>query len=125
MTSNDFGMHIVNDDDETPMIPAADAELRDFGEVGEAEALPEEDVEAQEHVAFEARDFGVPGDAQPDTQGEDPLVAELGDDGQGELSPGDLPEGDDEPASNEPDGLFDSQDMPTADGEMADGGEAD
>jgi len=91
MARNDFGMHVVRDDtEEIPVIPAADAELRDFGEVGEAEPLPDEDVEAEEHVAFEDHDFGTPDAAQPETQGEEPLVAAIGDDGQGDLAPEDL-----------------------------------
>ncbi|MBO9577826.1 MAG: hypothetical protein J7480_03535 [Microbacteriaceae bacterium] len=122
MTGDDFGMRIVHEEDldDPDMIPAAEAELRDFGEVGEPEALPREDLEAEEHEAYEARDFGTPDAAHPDSQGHDPVVAALGDDGQGDLAPEDLPDDDrDEP--NSPDGLFDSQDMPAVDGEAADG----
>lgn len=131
MVKNDFGMHIVSDDaEEVRIIPAADAELRDFGEIGVPEAVDPDDVEAERHAAYEAHDFGAATAGQPDTQGADPLEAALGEDGQGDLGPGDgsqdvetgvRPDVDQVPPSNQPDGLFDSHDMPTADGEMIEG----
>lgn len=45
---------------------------------------------------------------EPETQGVDPLSAELGDDGQGDLAPEDLPEGaPDDPAMAAPQDLRD------------------
>ena len=85
MASN--GIHIETDEAEPAPIPMAEAYLADFGD---PDALPVEDVEAEEHVAYEARDFGTADEAQPDTQGDEPLEAELGDDGQGDLAPEDL-----------------------------------
>lgn len=131
MAKNDFGMHIVSDDaEEVRIIPTVDAELRDFGEIGVAEAVDPDDVEAERHAAYEAHDFGVATAAQPDTQGADPIDAALGEDGQGDLGPGDgsqddangaRPDVDQAPPPNEPDGQFDSQEMPTTDGEMIEG----
>ncbi|MDH6182411.1 hypothetical protein M2152_002593 [Microbacteriaceae bacterium SG_E_30_P1] len=50
----------------------------------------DDDLAAEEQSAFEADELGIPEEAQPDTQGEDPLEAELGEDGQGDLAPEDL-----------------------------------
>jgi len=90
----------------------------------------------------------VPEEAQSETQGHDPYAAALGDEGQGDLAPGDLDGDEDEeiavgmhavsdddydddsdisdldrvavqpPPPSAPDGQFASQDMPTADGEV-------
>jgi len=74
---------------ESQPIPAADREARGFDVVGEAEALPDEDIEAAEELWREQSGEGVDEDAQPETQGEDPLDAELGEEGQGEYAPED------------------------------------
>ncbi|MCR2812466.1 hypothetical protein NQ166_02680 [Microbacterium sp. zg.Y1090] len=44
----------------------------------------------QAAAAAAADDVGAPAVLQPETQGEDPVVAELGEDGEGDLSPEDL-----------------------------------
>ncbi len=77
------------DPDEAP-IPDEDEDARDVDDIGEDESLPDEDFEAEEDEELEARGYGIPDDAQPESQGEDPFEAELGDEGQGDLSPEDL-----------------------------------
>lgn len=57
---------------------AAEADER-FGDAG-----------AQAAAAAAADDVGAPAVLQPETQGEDPVVAELGEDGEGDLAPEDL-----------------------------------
>jgi len=64
---------------------AADAEFegRPLDEVDEG-ALASE-------ARFDDEDLTLPpSDLQPDTQGEDPLIAELGEEGDGDLAPEDL-----------------------------------
>jgi hypothetical protein len=84
------GIHIESDDPDAAPIPDAEVDARDVDDIGEAEALPEEDVEAEEDLDLEEDGDAVPDGAQPESQGEDPYVAELGEDGQGELAPEDL-----------------------------------
>ncbi|MFF2633026.1 hypothetical protein ACFVR6_09135 [Microbacterium sp. NPDC058021] len=57
---------------------AAEADLR-FGDPG-----------AQAAAAAAAEDVGAPAVLQPETQGEDPLIAELGEEGEGDLAPEDV-----------------------------------
>ncbi len=86
------GVHIESagpeDPDEAP-IPESDVESRSFDDVGDAEALPDEDVEAEEDLELEEDGDDIPDAAQPESQGEDPLLAALGEDGQGDLAPED------------------------------------
>ncbi len=56
---------------------------------GANEPLLDEDFEAGEDAELEEAGYGIPDDAQPETQGEDPLLAELGEDGNGDLAPED------------------------------------
>jgi len=49
----------------------------------------DEDFEAGEDEELEALGYGTPDDAQPESQGEDPFMSEIGDEGQGDLSPED------------------------------------
>jgi hypothetical protein len=51
---------------------------------------PHEDLEAEEQRAVEGEELGIPDSAQPDSQGDEPLDAQLGPDGQGDLAPEDL-----------------------------------
>lgn len=81
------GIHIETDEFDDAPIPGGEARYVD--EIGDPESLPDEDVEAEEDVELEEDGYDIPDDAQPDSQGEDPLLAELGEDGQGELSPED------------------------------------
>jgi len=83
------GIHIESDRPDEAAIPDAEIESRSFDDVGEAESLPDEDVEAEEDLRLEGDGYGVPEDAQPESQGEDPLISELGEEGQGELAPED------------------------------------
>jgi len=83
------GIHIESDRPDEAPIPDVDVEARGFGDLGETEALPEEDVEAEDDVRLEEDGYGIPDDAQPESQGEDPLLSELGEEGQGELAPED------------------------------------
>lgn len=69
----------------------AEGELAPVDETADAATDPaiQEDIEA-ERQALDEVDFGIADEAQPDTQGEEPLDAELGPDGQGDLAPEDL-----------------------------------
>lgn len=70
-----------------------DAELPDSGElepVTTGDAALDDDLAAEEQRAYEADELGIPDEAQPDSQGDEPLDAELGPDGQGDLAPEDL-----------------------------------
>lgn len=63
-----------------------------FGELPDIETstTDDDDFAAEEQREEEAEGLGISDEAQPDTQGEDPLEAELGEDGQGDLAPEDL-----------------------------------
>jgi hypothetical protein len=87
---SDEGIHIEPDDVGGAAIPAADTEPRPREDIGEPDPVPEEDIEAEEQEELEAAGFGIPDEAQPESQGEDPFEAELGDEGQGDLAPEDL-----------------------------------
>jgi hypothetical protein len=50
----------------------------------------DEDLAAEEQRVFEADELGIVDEAQPDTQGDEPLDADLGPDGQGDLAPEDM-----------------------------------
>lgn len=77
------------DPDEAP-IRDEDVDARNVDDIGEPDGLPEEDFEAEDDEELEAGGYGIPDDAQPDSQGEDPFVSELGEEGQGDLAPEDL-----------------------------------
>ncbi|KJL30107.1 hypothetical protein [Microbacterium oxydans] len=64
------------------------APLPDLPHVPEEPLLPEEEetVEAREAAAAPV------GGEQPETQGDEPLDAELGENGEGDLAPGDEPD---------------------------------
>lgn len=66
--------------------------IEDFGELPDVETTEtdDDDFAAEEQREEEAEGFGISDEAQPDTQGEDPLEAELGEEGQGDLAPEDL-----------------------------------
>lgn len=49
-----------------------------------------DDVEAQRASAVEADDDAVEPEAEPESQGDDPLTARYGAEGQGDLAPEDL-----------------------------------
>jgi len=83
------GIGIESDAVEPAPIPAFDRDARRLDDIGEAERLPEEDVEAEDDVRWEAEGDDIPDDAQPESQGEDPLLAALGEDGNGDLAPED------------------------------------
>jgi hypothetical protein len=87
---SDEGIHIESDDAADAAIPNPDMEPRDPEEIGEADPLPDEDVEAEEAENLEEDGLGVPEESQPESQGEDPFEVELGDEGQGDLAPEDL-----------------------------------
>jgi hypothetical protein len=87
---SDEGIHIESDDAADAAIPSPDTEPREPEEIGTPDPLPEEDVEAEEQEDLEADGLGILDEAQPETQGEDPFVAELGDEGNGDLAPEDL-----------------------------------
>jgi hypothetical protein len=87
---SDEGIHIESGDTDEATIPSSDTEPRDPDEIGTPDPLPEEDVEAEEQEELEAEGYGIPDEAQPETQGEDPFVAELGEEGNGDLAPEDL-----------------------------------
>jgi len=87
---SDEGIHIESGDADESPIPSSDTEPRDPDDIGTADPLPEEDVEAEEQEELEAEGYGIPDEAQPETQGEDPFVAELGEEGNGDLAPEDL-----------------------------------
>lgn len=57
------------------------------------EDLDPEDLEGSDDADVEGldldREWSLPDDPQPDSQGEDPFVSEIGDEGQGDLSPED------------------------------------
>lgn len=53
------------------------------------ETVVDEDVEAAEDEELEELGYGIPDDAQPESQGADPFLSEIGEDGQGDLSPED------------------------------------
>ena len=55
-------------------------------DLDEADPVLDEDREVEED---EELGYGTPGEAQPESQGEDPLMSEIGDEGQGDLSPED------------------------------------
>jgi hypothetical protein len=86
---SDDGIHIESADT-AGEIPSADAEPRSPEEIGEPDPLPEEDVEAEEQEILEEEGLGIPDEAQPETQGEDPFEAELGGEGKGDVAPEDL-----------------------------------
>jgi hypothetical protein len=86
---SDEGIHIESADT-ADSIPSADTEPRAPEQIGEPDPLPEEDVEAEEQEILEEEGLGIPDEAQPETQGEDPFEAELGDEGKGDLAPEDL-----------------------------------
>ncbi|MCR2783652.1 MULTISPECIES: hypothetical protein [unclassified Microbacterium] len=56
---------------------AAEADAR-FGDPGPQDA------------ASAGAEVGAPGVLQPETQGQDPVIAELGEDGEGDLAPEDI-----------------------------------
>jgi hypothetical protein len=87
---SDEGIHIESGDADEAPIPSSDTEPRAPDEIGTPDPLPEEDVEAEEQEELEAEGYGIPDEAQPETQGEDPFVAELGEEGNGDLAPEDL-----------------------------------
>lgn len=66
----------------------------------EAEEVPREDIEASAETL------------QPDTQGDDPQEAWLGDDGQGDISPEDQPDEDDEDDDGPDDLRIQVEDLP-------------
>ena len=72
---------LVNSQVPTPEMPTAPEEP----------LVPEEEETVEARAAEQDSSDGVfPADvAQPETQGDDPLEAELGDDGQGDLAPED------------------------------------
>lgn len=43
-----------------------------------------------EHQRYGTEDIGTPSALQPQSQGDDPIYAEMGDEGQGDLSPNDM-----------------------------------
>ena len=87
---SDEGIHIESGDTDEAPIPSSDTEPRDPDDIGTPDPLPEEDVEAEEQEELEADGYDIPDEAQPETQGEDPFVAELGEEGNGDLAPEDL-----------------------------------
>lgn len=87
---SDEGIHMQSDEAADAAIPNPDTEQREPEEIGEADPLPGEDVEAEEAENVEEDGLGVPEESQPESQGQDPFEVELGDDGQGDLAPEDL-----------------------------------
>ncbi len=83
------GIHIESDDPDATADQGLEVESRSFDEVGEPDSVPDEDIEAEEDRWLEEGGHGIPDDAQPESQGEDPLIAELGEDGNGDLAPED------------------------------------
>ena len=83
------GIEIETDGTEPAPIPAVDADARDVDDIGTPDRLPEEDVEAEEDVWSEADGEDIPDEAQPDSQGDNPFLAALGPDGNGDLAPED------------------------------------
>jgi len=83
------GIHIESDEPDAAPAPDDEIDARGVDEIGEAEALPDEDVEARVDLELEEDGDPLPDGAQPESQGEDPLLAALGEDGQGELAPED------------------------------------
>jgi len=63
---------------------------QDFGEP-EVRSSVDGEVDAEAVHEFESEDFGIPDDAQPESQGDEPFHAEIGDEGQGDLAPEDEP----------------------------------
>jgi len=70
-------------------IPDEDRDPRPGDDLDATEPLPQEDAEAETERELEAAAAGIPESAQPESQGEDPLDAALGPDGQGDLAPED------------------------------------
>jgi len=98
-------IHIESDDFEEAPIPDEDVDAVDVDEIEsedegdeelevedieDADVQLDDDFEAGEDEELEELGLWIPDGAQPETQGNDPNVAELGEEGNGDLSPEDL-----------------------------------
>ena len=90
MSSN--GMHLEPESDDVTQSLPVDPDIQEVEVQGpdEDDEIEVDDVQAEIDRVDEARGYGVSEAAQPDSQGQDPFLAEIGENGQGDLAPEDL-----------------------------------